>query len=139
MLKILYIRSAPYEADIKSYNSQEIGMATAFKKMGCVCDILLYTKNNNHDEIIENDGQKIRILWRKGIKVLRSGIYPSILKKAFLSQYDAVICSEYSQIMSVLLLKKHHNVYIYNGPYYNLFKIKITEKIYDLLFCGYIN
>ena len=139
MKRILYVRSGPYQLDLDSYNSQELGLATALNELGFSCDIMCYTSGKNRDEIIENSGVKIKVLWRKGIRLLRSGIYPMILKKSFLSEYDIVICSEYSQIMSVLLLWRHKNVYIYNGPYYNLFKIKFLEPIYDKLFCKYIN
>lgn len=137
--KILYVRSGPYQPDINGYNLQEIGLARALYDYGYQCDIVYYHKKKNFEQIIEKNGVKIKIYWRKGIKVLRTGIYPSILKKEFLNQYDAVICSEYSQIMSYLLSKRCKNFYIYNGPYYNLFKIPFMEKIYDFLFCKKIN
>ena len=139
MKKILYVRSGPYQVDPNSYNLQEIGLARALYELGYQCDIVYYHKSKNFDQSIIKNGVEINILWRHGIRILRSGIYPSVLKKDFLKNYDYVICSEYSQIMSVLLCKKFENTYIYNGPYYNLFKIPIVEKIYDKLFCKYIN
>ena len=57
----------------------------------------------------------------------------------FTTNYDIIIVSEYSQLMAYLISKKHNNVYIYNGIYYNLFKIPFMEKIYDGLFCKYLN
>lgn len=139
MKKVLYVRSGPYQVDPKSYNLQELGLARALYNYGYQCDIVYYHKKKNFDEYIEKDGVKIKILWRKGIRLLRSGIYPSILKKKFLKNYDVVICSEYSQIMSYLLSKRCENMYIYNGVYYNLFKIPFVEKIYDFLYCKKIN
>lgn len=138
MKKILYIRSGPYQVDTKSYNLQELGLAKAFYKLNIQCDVLYYHARKNYNETKTIDGIPITILWRHGIRLLRSGIYPSALRATFLKQYDAVICSEYSQIMSVLLLGKA-KTYIYNGPYYSLFKLPFMEKIYDVLFCQYIN
>ncbi len=93
--RILYIRSGPYELSFDSYNLQEVGLGKAFCEAGYDFDILYYTKKNNHNQLIETPNNQLRILWRRGIKLLRSGIYPQILKKKFLSQYDAVIVSEY--------------------------------------------
>lgn len=138
MNKILYVRSGPYQVDPNSYNLQELGLASAFYKYGYQCDVMYYHKEKDFDQVIEKNGAKINVLWRHGIRLLRSGVYPQILKKDVLDRYDFVICSEYSQIMSVLLCKKART-YIYNGPYYNLFKIPFIEPMYDALFCKYIN
>lgn len=138
MKHILLVRSGPYQVDPKSYNLQELGLAAAFKKYGIKCDVAYFHKNKNFDQIIKNNDVEIKVLWRKGIRILRSGIYPSLLKDEFLKEYDAVICSEYSQIMSILFTKKI-KTYVYNGPYYNLFKIPITEPIYDRIFSNFLN
>lgn len=122
MKRILYVRSGPYQINLDSYNSQEIGLATAFAERNVRCDVLYYHKKKNFDQVVKKNGHEIKILWRKGVRVLRSGIYPQILNRSFLSGYDAIFVSEYSQIMSVLLSRLHANVYVYNGPYYNLFK-----------------
>ena len=136
--RILYIRSAPYELNFNSYNLQEIGLGTAFCKEGYDFDLLYYSKQNK-DQTIEVGDKRIKILWRKGIKFLRTGIYPSILNKKFLNKYDVVFVSEYNQLMTVLISMIHKNTYLYNGPYYNMFKIPFVEKIYDFLFVKYIN
>lgn len=138
MKKLLYLRSAPYQLNYKSYNLQEVGLAKAFCKHGYDCDIVYYSKENS-DQVIKSENGKIRILWRNGIKILRSGIYPSILKKSFLDQYDVIIVSEYSQIMSVIVSHMTDKVYLYNGPYYNLFKIPFMQSVYDSIFAEYIN
>lgn len=136
--KILYIRCAPYVLNFDSYNLQEIGLGSAFCRKGYDFDLVYYSRENKNQEIqIEN--HKLTILWRKGFKLLRTGIYPFLLNKEFLNQYDIIIVSEYSQLMSHLIGKRHPNVYLYNGPYYNLFKIPFIEPIYDTLFCGKIN
>lgn len=138
MKKILYVRSAPYELSFDNYNLQEIGLATAFCKRGYDCDVVYYSKENR-DQLINIGNNSIRILWRKGIKILRSGIYPQILNKNFLSGYDLIIVSEYNQIMTVLISMIAKNVYLYNGPYYNLFKIPFLQPIYDKLFVKSLN
>ena len=137
--KILYIRSAPYQVDPNAYNLQELGLAKALAEKNVQCDVVYYHKKMDFEQKIVKDGYEINVLWRKGIRLSRSGVYPQILKKEFLSSYDAVIISEYSQIMAVLLCGMHPNVYIYNGPYYNLFKIPFVEKIYDALFVKKLN
>lgn len=137
--KILYVRSGPYEINASNYSLQEVGLGKAFCKRGYDFDILYYTKGQSRVETIETEINQLRILWSHGIKFFRSGLYPSILKKEFLDEYDAIIVSEYSQITSIILSLKHKNVYIYNGPYYNLFKIPIMEKFYDKLFVRLIN
>lgn len=136
--RILYVRSGPYEVRFDSYNLQEVGLGTAFCKQGYDFDLIYYAKENR-DQVINVWENKLTILWRKGIKLLRTGIYPFLLKRDFLAQYDIVIVSEYSQIMSYLIGKRHNNVYLYNGPYYNLFKLPFIEPIYDKLFCKKIN
>ncbi|MDY2688194.1 MAG: glycosyltransferase family 4 protein [Limosilactobacillus reuteri] len=136
--KILYVRSGPYKVNLNGYNLQEIGLGKAFCKKGYDFDILYYS-DENKIEIIDTPQNNLRILWCKGIKLLRSGVYPKILKKKFLKKYDYIIVSEYSQIMAVLLSGLHNNVYVYNGPYYNLFKVKLIEPIYDKLFVPILN
>lgn len=137
-MKILYLRSAPYELNFNSYNLQEIGLAKSIIKQGHKCDVIYYSKQNKN-QLIHTEYGDFNLFWRKGFKILRTGIYPQILKRSFLNQYDAIIVSEYCQIMSVLITLFHNNVYLYNGPYYNLFKIPFVERIYDFLFCSYIN
>ena len=139
MGKILIVRSGPYQVNPDGYNLQELGLAAALGKQGFPCDVMYYHKTKNYDQVFEKENQQINVFWRRGIRLLRSGIYPQILRKDFLSQYDIVIISEYSQIMAVLLSRLHPNVYIYNGPYYNLFKIPIIEPIYDALFVKKLN
>lgn len=136
--KILYVRSGPYVLNFDNYNLQEVGLGAAFCKKGYDFDIVYYSKKDN-TQMIKIGKNKITILWRKGIRLLRTGIYPFLLNSNFLKQYDIIIMSEYSQIMSYLVAKKHPNVYLYNGPYYNLFKLPFVEIFYDKLFCKKIN
>lgn len=135
MKRIMYLRSGPYEPDISNYNMQEIGMLTDFCKQGYDCDLFYYGKNEKKQVTnIDDDAGQLTIYFIKGIRVLRSGIYPKLLNKSFLNRYDMIIVSEYSQIMTVLISQLHPNVYCYNGPYYNLFKIPFTEQVYDFFF-----
>lgn len=135
MKRLMYLRSGPYEPDISGYNMQEMGMLEEFCKRGYDCDLFYYGKKTR-TEVIESKGNdgRLTINFIKGVRLLRSGIYPELLNKAFLKQYDVIITSEYSQIMTVLISSLHSNVYCYNGPYYNLFKLPFIEPIYDLLF-----
>jgi glycosyltransferase involved in cell wall biosynthesis len=137
--KILYIRNGPYQVNLNSYNLQEIGFCKEFVEHGFDCDILYYSQSDKTECIYNSSGRKINVLWRKGIKILRTGIYPSILNKKFLGQYELIITTEYSQIMSLLLTFYHRNVVLYSGPYYNMFKIPLMEKIYDIFISKIIN
>lgn len=138
MKKNLYIRSGPYQVNLKGYNLQEIGLCKAFTDLGYDCTVLYYSKKDEDIEYQYN-GKNIHIMLRHGIRILRSGIYPCVLHKKYLKQFDNIIISEYSQIMAVLLCKLSNNVYIYNGPYYNLFKIPPVERVYDFLYAKYLN
>ena len=137
--KILYVRSAPYKVNISGYNLQEIGLGKAFCNLGYDFDIVYYSDEDKIQNLEVEGKGNLRIIWSNGIRVLRAGIYPKILKKDFLNQYDQIIISEYGQIMAVLLNRLHNNVYIYNGPYYNLFKIKFIELLYDKLFVNFLD
>lgn len=136
--KILYVRCAPYVLNFDSYNLQEVGLGSAFCRKNYDFDLIYYSKEDRNQEI-DIGNRKLTILWRKGFKLLRTGIYPFLLNKDFLKKYDIIIVSEYGQLMSHLIAQRHSNVYLYNGPYYNLFKIPFVEPIYDRLFCKKIN
>lgn len=137
-MKILYVRPAPYELDMQRYNCQEMGLAKALCEAGYDVDIVLYSRHPR-EQVFEHAGKHIRVFYKHGIRLLRSGIYPSVLKREFLEQYDYVISSEYGQIMTVLISQRCSNAYAYNGLYYNLFKIPFIEKIYDPLFIPVLN
>ncbi len=137
--KILIIRNAPYKANFSSYNDQNLGMARAFCRKGYDCDLANFSDQDELRYYEEIAGHKINLLMCKGYKLLRTGYYPKLLDKAFLSQYDLIITTEYSQIMTYLLSKYSKNVILYSGPYYNLFKIPMMAPIYDQLFTKAIN
>lgn len=138
-MKLMYLRSGPYEPSEKNYNLQEIGMLSEFCKLGYDCDLYYFGKTEKNKTMIFDNGTKLNIKWIKGIRLLRSGLYPQLLRKNHLKQYDVIFCSEYSQVMTFLLSRKHDNFYCYNGPYYNLFKLKFMERIYDKLFLKALN
>ena len=137
--RILYIRSAPYKVNLNSYNLQEVGFSKELCKKGIDCDIIYYSDEDKDQVIYEYGDNKVTILWRKGIRIIRTGIYPKILNDKFMNKYDLIITTEYGQIMSLLCSKYNPKVVLYNGPYYNMFKIPIVEKIYDILFAKRIN
>ncbi len=136
--RILYVRSAPYLLNFNNYNLQEVGLGKAFCRKGYDFDILYYSKENR-DQDVPLDGGKLRILWRKGLKLLRTGVYLPVMSKKFLAQYDLVIMSEYNQSMSVVVTWLHDNIYLYNGPYYNMFILPFMEPIYARLFGKRLN
>ncbi|MGG1270537.1 glycosyltransferase family 4 protein [Priestia aryabhattai] len=139
MKKLLYVRNGPYVVNPSLYNLQEIGFCKALASKGISADIIYYAPENKNEIIYKDDNAVIRILWRKGYKFFRTGLYPSLLKKSFVNEYDMIITTEYSQIMSLLWTYFKPKVVLYNGPYYNLFKIPFCEKVYDTLFVKAIN
>ena len=136
-MKILIFRTVAHQMSIGSYNSQEIGMAKAFVQMRHDCDVIYFTWKQNRDvDLLELDNHKARLLWRRGIPLIRTGIYPKMASKKFLNNYDLIITNEYNQLMSLIVCKNHTfgKTFVYNGPYYNMFKISFMEKVYDSLF-----
>lgn len=136
-MNILIFRTAAHQLNVNTYNSQEIGLAKAFFKKGHNCDIIYYSKKENRTQIIcENGNNCVKIYWSRAIPLLRSGFYPQYNKKNFLNNYDLIIVSEYNQIMSLLVAKKHDKgkTFVYNGPYYNMFHIPFMNYIYDFFF-----
>lgn len=142
MKKILYVRNYPSEVDLNSYNLQEIGLGRELVKKGFNCDILYYSQKKNKEKqcIFKYGNCKLNIIWMKGYKFLDYVYFPKILKKTFLSQYDAIISTEYYQLMSYLLCKfSTKPVLIYNGPYEDIKKLKLFQKLYDILAKNVIN
>ena len=135
MARILFVRSTPYDEDLNGYNVQGAGIARAFCRLGYDCDYLnFHRKREDTVELFEKDGHKARVLFRKRIRVLRTGICPEALDKDFLKAYDIVICREYNQLMTHLIARRHPNTSMYSGPYWNMFMIPFVSDIYDRLF-----
>lgn len=137
--KILYIKNSSSKVNLNTYNVQAVGLGRAFCKLGYDYDFLFFSNEERfvQEEIV--DGHKLRILTKKGIRILRSYVCPAALNKDYLESYDFVISTEYGQIMTLLLSKRVDNVVMYSGPYYNLFKLPFMSLIYDLLFTKKIN
>ncbi len=140
-MNLLYLRNGPWKPHINYYNMQEIGLCKAFSDYGWNCDILYYSDENRNENLFYNERKqtRIKILWRKGLKIFRTGIYPSILKKNVLNRYDLIITTEYGQMMSLLVCFFSRKVFLYTGPYYNLFKIPFFSPLYDRLFTKILN
>ena len=135
MSKILFVRSTPYDEDLNGYNVQGAGIAKAFCKLGYDCDYLNFHKTKEEiTELCEINGHKARVIFKKRIRLLRTGISLESLKKEFLSGYDFVICREYNQLMTHLIAKRHPNTSMYSGPYWDMFMLPGISFFYDKLF-----
>lgn len=138
--KILIVRSSPYEENLNSYNVQGVGLARAFCNMGYDCDYLTFTKKKTGEIIICNNGENIaRVIYKKWKRFFRTGYCREILNESVLKQYDYIISREYNQIMTYCLSKKHDNVIMYSGPYWNMFMIPIMSFFYDRIFVKKMN
>ena len=121
-LRVLMVRSNPYDFDPHSYNVQEIGIGKALCDLGYDYDFLTFKKKDPKAWVFyECNDSKAQWIEVPRFRLLRWGINTSIYKKQFLSQYDLVICREYYQYCTYKICRNHPNVYIYNGPYWNMF------------------
>lgn len=136
--KILIARHGPFELNIKAYNCQEIGLAKELSKRGAYVDIVLYSHKNFIDEDTFKE-YNIRIIYKKYIKIFYTGINIWLLNKKIKKSYDYIVSSEYNQLMTFLLATPSNNIIMYNGPYYNTFRIKIFQKVYDYICINRIN
>lgn len=134
-MKIILFRTCPTVMKIDTYNSQEIGLAKAFTKLGHQCDIIYYNgSNKSFEQSIEVDDRKIIIYWRKGFSVLRNGIFFGI--NEILRKYDVIQVCEYDQLSSWLTYAfSKKKVFIYHGPYDSelLKKHTLRSKVVDSL------
>ncbi len=135
-MKILLFRTDPSVMNIKSYNSQEIGLAKAYLELGHECDIVYYNANNESrvESIDAGDGKEIKIYWMKGFSFLNNGFFPGISK--LIEQYDVIQVSEYYFFASWYVYKKFakkKQVYVYQGVYDsdNSKKFKLRCKVMD--------
>lgn len=133
MKKLLLVRSFASVMNIKSYNSQEIGLCKAFCRHGYDCDIVYFSTENRSEEVFNDGRNKVTLLWRKGFKLGTMAVYPKYLNPFRLMGYDIVISNGYDQIMSICLGMLHKNVYIYHGPYFNTFESDKLMRYYDAL------
>lgn len=134
VMKILIVRTFPYELNLNSYNCQETGLAAALRKKGVVCDIVLHTNGKTRTEH-RPDG--ITIYWIHSTNILKNGLFPGIYD--LMEQYDVIQVHEYDQIQSWKIYTRHnqkHNVVLYHGPYldpfnrgYN-FKCKVFDRFF---------
>ena len=133
-MKILIIRTWPYQLNVDSYNVQEIGLAGALIRAGHQCDIVFYLKKGKSHLESRKDG--ITIYWRRGYNLLKNGIFPGIRKIA--KEYDIVQVHEYDQIQSWILYTFPRNlkIVIYHGPYYSEFNkgYNMKCKLFDKTF-----
>ncbi|MBP5254052.1 MAG: glycosyltransferase family 4 protein [Lachnospiraceae bacterium] len=135
MARILFVRSTPYDEDLNGYNVQGAGIAKACVRLGHDCDYLNFHKTREETvDLCEENGHKARVIFTKRIRLFRTGLNFDVLKDAFLSRYDIVICREYNQLMTHLIAKRHPNTSMYSGPYYNMFMVPFFSGIYDALF-----
>lgn len=134
-MKIILFRTCPTVMRIDTYNSQELGLAKAFTKMGHQCDIVYYNgSNKSYEQVIEVADKEIIVYWRKGFSVLRNGIFFGI--NEILRKYDVIQVCEYDQLSSWLTYAfSKKKVFIYHGPYDSelLKKHTLRSKVVDSL------
>lgn len=138
--KVLFVRTPPYDLNFGRYNVQQIGMGKAFCHLGIDFDFVTFKKKNCKTWVAyEENGHKCTVIEVPRLKLFRWGINKKLLDKTFLRQYDLVISQEYYQITTYLLSKRFPKTVMYTGPYWNLFHLKFSSLLYDLLFTKRIN
>lgn len=137
--KILYVRGSFAPINFKGYNVQEIGLGKAFCALGYDFDFIYLSKKKEPEWEYKIDNHVLRVIPKRGIRMMRTRYNHKILNTNFLKQYKYIISAEYGQIMTYSLSKRVDNVAFYSGPYYNLFKLPFISPIYDFLFTRKIN
>lgn len=134
MKRILLLRTAPFDANVRDYNVQEMGLSKAFCRLGCDVDWYAFS-SRGHDNFVfyEYNGHTAKCVEIPRLRIFRWGINLSICNNDFLSQYDIVCCFEQMQLMTYLVARKISNGILYSGPYYNMFSLKFVEPIFDRL------
>ena len=89
--------------------------------------------------IFKCGNKKVRLIEKKRFRWLRWGLNFENCTEKVLTQYDNVISAEYMQLETFLLSRKAKRMFMYNGPYYNLFMFKWFSPIYDFIFTKKIN
>lgn len=118
-MKVLIVRPSPNKMNVNTYNLQEIGLAKALVRKGCVCDVMYYCGNEKDhiEKIVFDENKSLNILWLHGKGVLREGIYPSL--KKYVPNYDIVQVGGYVGLTSCWLNRKYpEKIVNYQGPYY---------------------
>ena len=118
-MKVLIVRPSPNKMNVNTYNLQEIGLAKALVRKGCVCDVMYYCGNEKDhiEKIVFDENKSLNILWLHGKGILREGIYPSL--KKYVPNYDIVQVGGYVGLTSCWLNRKYpENIVNYQGPYY---------------------
>lgn len=118
-MRVLIVRPSPNKMNLGTYNLQEIGLAKALIRKGCLCDVAYYCGDeDDHIEKIKFDeGKSLNILWLHGKGILREGIYPSLRRYA--KDYDVIQVGGYVGLTSCWLNRKYPNKVVnYQGPYY---------------------
>lgn len=118
-MKILIVRPSPNKMNVNTYNLQEIGLAKALVRKGCVCDVMYYCGNEKDhiEKIVFDENKSLNILWLHGKGILREGIYPSL--KKYVPNYDIVQVGGYVGLTSCWLNRKYpEKIVNYQGPYY---------------------
>lgn len=118
-MKVLIVRPSPNKMNLNTYNLQEIGLAKALVRKGCVCDVMYYCGNEKDhiEKVVFDENKSLNILWLHGKGILREGIYPSL--KKYVPNYDIVQVGGYVGLTSCWLNRKYpEKIVNYQGPYY---------------------
>ena len=118
-MKVLIVRPSPNKMNVNTYNLQEIGLAKALVRKGCVCDVMYYCGNEKDhiEKIVFDENKSLNILWLHGKGILREGMYPSL--KKYVPNYDIVQVGGYVGLTSCWLNRKYpEKIVNYQGPYY---------------------
>ena len=131
-MKVLIVRSFPSIVHLNdnSYNFQEIGLATAFMRLGYEASIVYYGVDKDDLSYVTENG-KISIHYRKARKFLGISVLDNIKDLVLIN--DLIITNEYTQIDSYKIVRDFSTkCIVYHGPYYDLYHLKYN--IYNFLF-----
>lgn len=135
-MKIAIVRSFYAPAKIKSYNSQEIGLAQALIRKGVSVDIYSRFIGITRPIVYDTGGEAIlRLIPLKGIIFYKIAYFPKLLPLLKEGEYDVIQVHGDQNLMTPLIMKENFKNYpiktLYQGMYA---KNRGLGKIYNFLF-----
>lgn len=126
LMKIAIFRTDSSTQDPASYNSQEMGLAIGFQKLGHTVDIIMASSTDQYSEkIVEGTEGAIRVIELPFflIPVLNEPVYLKIVRLLRKEQYDYVQINEEGNFASYLIARVCHEQGVRFGIYQGMYRV----------------
>jgi len=125
-MKIAIFRTDSSTQDPASYNSQEMGLAKGFQKLGHTVDIIMASSTDRYSEkVVEETKGSIRIIELSFhlIPMLNEPVYLKVRGLLCREQYDYVQINEEGNFASYLIARACHKQELKFGVYQGMYRI----------------